>query len=118
MAKKKLISKVVDEIEHIIAGEPEKAAEVVETAEKDPMYDKVRITIPVHLKIKRRVLNPGTHIVERHQVETILEMVHKKQKANLAIFTGNNYLVEKMVDGALKVTQVEELDMNRIVKGR
>lgn len=78
--------------------------------------EKVRVRIPVYLRINGKEFAPGTHIVERHQLETILEIVNKKQRADLAVFTGNNFLVEKIVGGALKITQVEELDMGRVVR--
>lgn len=111
-----------EEIEHITAGEKtepevveEKGEKVHLKSEKDRMYEKVRITIPVELKIKKRVFHAGTHIVERHQLETILEMVNKKQRANMEVFTGKNYLVEKMVSGALRVTQVDELNSKTLI---
>lgn len=104
-----------EEIEHVDASTNEAKIEVAEKAEHNPMYDKVRITIPVELKVAKKRYPPGTHIIERHQLDTFLEMVNKKQRANLAIFTGNNYLVEKMVSGALRVTQVENLDSKTLI---
>lgn len=121
MAGKKKAAPVVtdpkadQDLEHVVAGNPEAPEVQVEEEAKDPMYDKVRITVPVEVKIGRKVLPVGTHVVERHQLETILEMVNKKQRANLAIFTGGNYLVEKMVDGALRVSQVEELNSKTLI---
>ena len=105
-----------EEMDHVIAGDDTPKAEVTEAA-KDPMYDKIRVSIPVHLKIAGVAYPPGTHIIERHQLDTVLEMVKKKQRANLAIFTGNNFLVEKMVSGSLKVTQVEDLGATLNSKG-
>lgn len=104
------------DIEHVIAGEPP-PKEKVESKGKDPMFDKIRVTIPVALSIAGTDYPAGSHIIERHQLDTILEMVNKKQRANLAIFTGGNYLVEKMVGGALKVTEVAELSGKSLVGG-
>jgi hypothetical protein len=93
-------------------GEPD----VVRDGEDSVDRTKVRINIPVRLKIKNREMMPGSHIVERHQVASILEMVDKKRKADLSIFTGKNYLVEKLIDRSLRVTEVEQLDLQKLTK--
>lgn len=78
--------------------------------------DMVRITIPVHLKIKRKVYAPGTHTVPRHMVATMMEMVHKKRKSDLAMFTGKNYLVERLLNRALSVKEVGSLDLKQMAR--
>ena len=93
-----------------IKKEEKKEEAVVEkkASKKGDMYDKVRIEIPCHIKISRRRLGPGVHEVERHQVDTIREMVDKKVKTDLAIFTGKSYLLKKL-HGVRIVKEVAEL---------
>lgn len=86
-------------------------------AGKDESGEKlVKIKIPVQLKIKRKLYNPGVHVVPRHLADTMVEMVDKKRRADLSIFVGKNHLIERLLDRTLVVHEVEQLDMNKIVR--
>lgn len=116
MAKKAKAMPVVDDAAPLVIGDHPTKPEVVAKGLVESPDDLIKITIPVSVKIKRQMLRPGTHVVPRHQVDTIIEMVNKKQRADISIFTGNNYLVERMMDRTLVVSKVESLDMNKVVR--
>lgn len=110
MAKKAVAPKEVS------AVGSEASAEVVEKIVKEPKkqkeedpYGLVEIDLPVRIKIKRVEYNPGRHVVERHMIDTIREMVDKKMKADLAIFVGKNYLLQRLTNNALVVKEVDKL---------
>jgi hypothetical protein len=111
-----------EEVDHIIEAPDYKAPAPVEGASKGPMTDanmmeEVSIRIPITLKLKRKVYSPGVHKVPRHMVATILEIVDKKRKADLSIFTGKNYLIERLLDRTLIVKESSgEIDLKKIVK--
>ena len=75
----------------------------------------VKIKIPVMLKIKRHTYNPGVHSVPMHMARTMSEMVDKKRRADISIFVGKNVLVERLMDRTLIQTEVENLDIKKIV---
>jgi hypothetical protein len=75
----------------------------------------VRIKIPVMLKIKRQVYNPGFHVVPSHLARMMSEMVDKKRRADMSVFVGKNILVERMMDRTLVQTEVENLDIKKLV---
>jgi hypothetical protein len=106
-----------EEVEEIVdPGAEQKTVELADASMAKKDTDKVRINLPVTLKIKRKFYHPGQHIVERHQAQTMLEMVDKKRRADLSIFTGKNYLVERLLDRSLQITNVDELDLAKISK--
>lgn len=76
---------------------------------KESLDDDVFIEIPVAIKLKRKELLPGRHKVKRHQVDTIREMVDKKVKADLSIFTGKSYLLDRLANNTLVVKEVDKL---------
>ena len=69
----------------------------------------VRIKIPVRLKINRKIYRPGVHTVPYHMIDTMVEMVDKKRRADISIFTGKNKLVENIIGRGLVVTEVEDV---------
>lgn len=97
-------------------GAQYKPAPAVEAAPAVKGEKMVKIKIPVSLKIKRVVYNPGVHTVPEHLAETMIEMVHRKRRADLSIFVGKNHLIERLLDRTLVVHEVEQLDMNKIVR--
>lgn len=76
--------------------------------------DLVNIRVPVHLKIAGKKYPPGVHQVPRHQIATIVEMVDKKRRADLSMFTGKNFLIERLLDRTLVVTEVDEINLKKI----
>lgn len=115
MAKKKN-SQIVAEINAGAQFDTEAVKPIAVAEEVDELHQLVKITIPVHLKIKKKVYAPGSHVVERHLADTMIEMVDKKKRADISVFTGNNYLVERLIDRTLVVSKVESLDMKKIVR--
>lgn len=89
------------------------AAPVIQGKDPDAL---VSINIPVRLKIKRKVYPPGQHKVPRHMIPTMMEMVDKKRRADLEMFTGKNYLVQRLVDRSLVVSEVENLDLKQMAR--
>jgi hypothetical protein len=91
--------------------------EVIATEEKiNPGEELVRIKIPVELKLKRKKYPPGIHTVPRHVADSMVEMVDKKRRADISIFVGKNVLLSRMMDRTLVQTQVENLDIAKLVK--
>lgn len=80
---------------------------VIEGSLSDDEKAMVSIAIPVTLKIKRKIYNPGTHEVPSHVAQTMLEMVDKKRKADISIFTGKNFVVERILDRSLVIRNIE-----------
>lgn len=76
----------------------------------------VAINIPVNLKIKGKRFAPGVHKVPAHQAATILEMVHRKRKADLSMFTGKNYLLERLLDRTLVIREVDSIDVKQLAR--
>lgn len=76
--------------------------------------DLVKVSIPVHLKINRVKYPPGTHTVPRHLVPVILEMVDRKKRADISMFTGKNFLIERLLDRTLVVKEVDDIDLKKI----
>lgn len=103
MAKKKAVTEEIPTID----VSPKAAAEV-EPIGDDPDH-KVKVILPVQIKINRIAYGPGPVIVPAHMVDTMVEMVDKKKRADLSVFTGNNYLVQRMVDRSLVVSKVEKI---------
>ena len=118
MAKKKAVkteAQVLDPGAQY-AEEPEVQADEAATGEavaEDSQM--VKIKIPVMLKIKRQIYNPGFHSVPMHMARTMSEMVDKKRRADISIFVGKNVLVERLMDRTLVQTEVENLDIKKIV---
>lgn len=84
----------------------EEAKKSVKSAEGSSSIDDiVSIQIPVHVKIKRKVYHPGVHKVPRHVAEVITEMVDKKIKSDLSMFTGKNYSFERLLDRSLVIKE-------------
>ena len=90
--------------------------EVVEDEAANPGEELVRIKIPVELKLKRKKYPPGIHTVPRHVADSMVEMVDKKRRADISIFVGKNVLLSRMMDRTLVQTQVEHLDIAKLVK--
>lgn len=110
MAKKKPVKhEVHEEIQVIDAAAQYEAQPMVEDDGSEDPNRQVKIILPVQLKINRKPYGPGPVIVPAHMVDSIVEMVDKKKRADLSIFTGSNYLVQRMVDRSLVVTKVEKL---------
>jgi len=110
-----------EEVEDIIESPDYKAASPIDEPLKklkdNNMYDKVKIRVPISFKLKRKRYSPGVHEVERHMVPTILEIIDKKRKADISIFTGKNYLIERLLDRTLIVKESgSELDLKKMVK--
>ena len=82
----------------------------------DDEFREIKVRIPVSLKIKRKHYAPGVHVVERHMVPTIMEMVAKKQAADLSIFTGKNFLVKRLLDRSLVVQEVDDLNLKKMAQ--
>lgn len=98
---------VHEEIQVIDAGAQYEQTPVVEVpSEQERM---VKIILPVQLKINRVPYGPGPVVVPARMVDSIVEMVDKKKRADISIFTGSNFLVQRMMDRTLVVTKVEKL---------
>ncbi len=111
MSKKKAKSVVADvheAIQTVDAGEQYRSVAPEVEASDDPNR-LVKIILPVRLQINRQDYGPGPVIVPAHMVDSMVEMVDKKKRADLSVFTGNNYLVQRMVDRSLVVTKVEKI---------
>lgn len=124
-AQEKVLDEVVDELSDkeasdLLAGEAlEIGLPPVVKEGKGKSRDPnrlVKIRIPLHLKIKRKEYQPGEHVVPFHMVDTIIEMIHRKQKADLSIFVGKNYLVQKLLDRSLVVKEVDNLDLKQLAR--
>lgn len=72
---------------------------------------KVKVQIPggVHLNINNVPYGPGVHFFEEHQIPSIVEMIDKKQRADLAVFVGKKYMVDRLQsDRSLVITEEKE----------
>ncbi len=69
----------------------------------------VKIILPVQLKINRVSYGPGPCVVQAHMIDSMVEMVDKKKRADISVFTGNNFLVQRMIDRSLVVTKVDKI---------
>lgn len=136
MAKKKVVKKVGEILEEKIVDQESAIDAVVDQmtqaeveefidaskavapaqVQADAGEEMVKVTIPVYLKIKKTTYQPGTHRVPKHLVPQILEMVHKKRAADLSMFTGKNYLIQRLLDRTLVVREVESLDLKKMTK--
>lgn len=95
---------------------PKAIEDKVKPGDRDP-EDLVKVRIPVHLKIKGKMLNPGIHQVPRHQLPTIMEMIHRKRRADLSVFTGKNFLIERLMDRTLVIKETsDELNLRKMTK--
>ena len=99
MAKKK--EEVVD-----VDCSPEKAVTEVAT-EKETMF---RVNLPFELNIGGVQYLAGSHVVNMGLMEVMREMADKGSRAKIAAHTGKNYLVERLMDNRLSVTEVGALD--------
>jgi hypothetical protein len=115
MAKKKVapvISNIEEDIPTVDAGVQFAAKPAVTEsadADQEDMHRKVKVILPVQVKVNRIPYGPGPVVVPAHMVDTLVEMVDKKKRADISVFTGNNYLVHRMVDRSLVVTKVEKI---------
>lgn len=76
--------------------------------------DHVMVNIPIYLKIKRKEYQPGLHKIPAHLLPVIREMLYKKRNADLSMFVGKNYLIERLLDRTLVVKEVDELNLKKI----
>lgn len=107
MAKKKSVAAESHEAIQTIDASPKQNA-IVEPIGDDP--DRlVKIILPVALQINSKTYGPGPEIVPSHMIDTLVEMVDKKKRADISVFTGNNYLVQRMIDRSLVVSKVEKI---------
>lgn len=111
MAKKKVapVTQSAEEIHTVDAGVQFKAASAVEDSGGEDINRLVKVILPVRLQVNRKPYGPGPVIVPAHMVDTLVEMVDKKKRADISVFTGNNYLVTRMVDRSLVVSKVEKI---------
>lgn len=105
--KKDAPEKEADEVK--VEAKADKAPKAASKAE-GPDEAMVKIVLPVALKIAKKRFHKGEHIVPRHLAETMVEMVDKKMRADISIFTGNNFLVERLAGGNIAVKPVESID--------
>ena len=105
-----------EEMEAGVAFKPEPSMEVKESG-KDRNFDMVKISLPVTLKIKRKIYQPGTHVVPRHMAATMLEMVDRKRKADISMFTGKNYIVQRLLDRSLVIQETSgDINLTSLTK--
>lgn len=109
MAKKK-DDDVIDAGAQFAAPAPVEAS-----GDSEDIHRKVKIRLPIWLKINGVDYAPGVHTVEAHVVDTMMEMVDKKRRADLAMFTGKNILIERLLDNTLVQREVEQLDGKTLV---
>jgi len=83
--------------------------------EKNP-HDKIQIRINIPMKVARKEYLPGVHIIERHQLPVFREIINKKMKADLSMFTGKNFLVERLFDKTLVIKETDKLDLKELTK--
>lgn len=128
MAKKKVVEKVAPKnleeslIEEADGLSAEEAQEIVDAgvgfekpkAVEEVDEDTVKVRIPVRIKIARQILEPGVHVVPKHQLASIREIVSKKLKTDLSIFTGKNYIIERLIDRTLVIKETSEIDLKKI----
>lgn len=116
MAKRQKVKEAapVEEVQSVESEDQDVAPEVKAPQGKNKHgYDPdelVTIQIPVHIKIKRTMYEPGQHKVPRHILDTIREMVDKKTRSDLSIFTGKNFLINRLAGGTLTIQEVKKLD--------
>ena len=91
----------------------------------DSMKDKVAedadaivtVDLPVEVKINQRRYGPGQVKVPKHLAETMIPMVYKKQQADISVFTGKNYRVQR-IGGRMVKTELSGsagLDIQKLV---
>ncbi len=78
----------------------------------------VQLTLPFKITVNHKGYGPGKVTVPKHLARTIEPMVYKKQQAELSIFVGKNYRVQK-IGGKTIRTEVGSagLDLKALVEG-
>ena len=106
MAKKKVKEEVDAVDEAVQAPVAEKKAVLSDD-------DLVTIEIPVHIQIAGQRLEPGVHTVPRHQARDIASIANKKMQADLHALsvTSKSYLVNRALNGAINVKEVDEIKL-------
>lgn len=84
--------------------QPKQAVKEVSKAASNDPNRMVRINVPVRVNINDKSYY-GVCEVPAHVAETILPMVSRKVKSDLRVFTGKNYLVQKLADNSLSVVE-------------
>jgi len=78
----------------------------------------VQLTLPMKITVNHKAYGPGKVTVPKHLAKTIEPMVYKKQQADISIFVGKNYRVQK-IGGKTVRTEVGSagLDLKALVEG-
>ncbi len=107
--KKRTLVAPETEYEEMESVDATGGSDVVDMGPSEDMYAKVKLKIPIRINVNGVDLPPGENIVERHQVESIVEMIDKKRRADASVFTGNNYLVNRLADNTLVIKKVDKI---------
>lgn len=107
-----MAKKLAKESEEIEVTEPAEEAESPKKKASDK--DKVKIKVLFPMKLGKQKLMPGVHYVERHQVASIREIQNKKMRSELAMYTGKNFLISRLIDNRLVIKEAADLDLKKL----
>ena len=86
------------------------ASVIIEQSSEENLQE-VDISLPVRLKINRVTYNRGTHRVPRHVAQMMAQMADRKMRKDIEIFTGKNFMLDRLVNGQLKISEVDSLNL-------